>query len=361
MEVVAPHEAGIPRFERVDSLTIRRFRYLFPVSLQRVAYRGGIPTNLRGSWAARLQVPLFLISFLWVAAMACRRADVVHAHWTISGLVGLLATRIWRRPVALSVRGSDAKLGGRLSRWVSGKVWRAVGANLTVSDDIGQLLLGEGVPDERVRVIPNGISGRFRPASRDEARVQLGLPPTGYIVLYVGLLVPVKGVDVLLQSFTDARRPEWMCVVVGDGPLRADLETVAAEAGVGDSFRFVGRQPSGEMPTWLNAADVLVLPSHSEGRPNVVMEAQACGLPVIATRVGGTPELITDGVTGILIEPGDVDGLAGALRRMALDPELRVQIGARARGFIESSELTWEASSAAVESVYGQLLEGANP
>ncbi|MFH1571933.1 MAG: glycosyltransferase [Gemmatimonadota bacterium] len=357
VEVIAPHEGGLPRGESMGAVAVRRFRYFLPASLQGLAYGGGIPTNLQRSWVARVQVPFFLLAFWWRALGAVRRADVVHAHWTASGLVARLATAFWRRPLVLSVRGSDAKLedrgmAGYLNQWV----WASMDRVLTVSEDIARIVAGRGVPADRIRVVPNGVSRRFAPMEREGARRQLELPPDAFVVLYVGLLVPVKGLDVLVRALGQWPDPAWTCVLVGDGPLRPELAAQADRAGIGARLRFAGRRPSDEMPLWLNAADVLVLPSLSEGRPNVVLEAQACGLPVIATRVGGTPEVVVEGQTALLVEPGDVTALAEALRRLAREPQRRREMGEAARHFIESSGLTWDASSRAVMAVYEELL-----
>lgn len=357
VEVVAPHEAGLPRFERHGNLTVRRFRYMLPTGLQRLAYGGGIPTNLQRSWVARMQIPMFLLAFVWSALGACRRADVVHAHWTVCGLVGRLATILWRRPLVLSVRGSDAKLAGggvvaKVNRWV----WRSVGVNIAVSEDIAQALRTSGVPDRQVKVVPNGVSGRFRPLDPAGARTQLGLPPTSFIILYAGLLVPIKGLDILVAALAELEAPDWRCVLVGDGPLADSLVELGRAAGLGDRLHLAGRRPSDEMPIWLSAADVLVLPSHSEGRPNVVLEAQACATPVVATRVGGTPELVEDGRTGLLVNPGDAAALKNAIDRLAGSAGSRREMGLRGRAFIESSALTWEASGAAVDAIYRELV-----
>jgi glycosyltransferase involved in cell wall biosynthesis len=135
------------------------------------------------------------------------------------------------------------------------------------------------------------------------------------MVVFIGNLVPVKGPDVLLDAFTRLREEmssDAMLVIVGDGDLRRSLEQSLERRGLLQHVRFMGRRPHSEMPNWISAADVLCLPSRTEGCPNVVLEALASGRPVVATRVGAVPDLLTES-TGRLVDVGDAKGLADAL------------------------------------------------
>ena len=148
-------------------------------------------------------------------------------------------------------------------------------------------------------------SRRARPS---EARARLGLPDDGPIVSYVGKLVPRKGVDTLVEAMgLLARRPAGapLLVAAGIGEEREPLERRAAELGVADRVRFVGKVAHDEVGWWMAAGDLFVLPSLSEGLPTVVCEAMNCGRPVVATAVDGTPEIVRDGRTGLLVPPSD--------------------------------------------------------
>ena len=355
-EVVAPHAGGIARCEQVEGVKVRRFSYLLPAAWQQVAYGGGIPTNLQQSWAARLQMPFFLAGFWWRSWRSSRRVDLVHCHWTICGLVGYLATR-GKRPLVLSVRGSDINLidgrwMGGLNRWI----YRRMDMLIAVSRDIAVKLEKAGVPEEKIRVVYNGVDPCFSPQDQQEARRQLGLPARAFILLFVGLLVPVKGVEVLLQALRQLDDREVFCALVGGGPLKEGLELQAHTFGLGARVHFAGSQPKARIPVWMNAAEVLILPSFSEGRPNVVLEAQACALPVIATRVGGTPELIRDGENGLLVDSGDQTQLAQAIAGLKRDPDRCHRLGQAGRQ--STAGCTWEASARQVRQVYEQLLRG---
>jgi teichuronic acid biosynthesis glycosyltransferase TuaC len=143
---------------------------------------------------------------------------------------------------------------------------------------------------------------------------------------------------------------------VGEGPQLKALEALASANRLTDRVRFVGKVSKDQMHLWMGAADVLVLPSYSEGRPNVVLEAMASGTPVVATSVNGTRELISDGEDGLLFVPGDIAGLATCLSRLLRQPELAARLATGGPQKIRSRELTWLAHGRKLVSIYHQLL-----
>ena len=356
VEVLAPHAAGLPTSERFGSVEVRRFRYFWPAARQAVAYGGGIPSNIRSSWIARLQVPFFLCGFFLCAFAWVRKGQVVHCHWTITGLVAYCATRIWRRPLVLSVRGSDINLleKGLLAR-LHQLIYGWMDVVVAVSEDIAEKLALVGVPQSKIKVVTNGVDRRFRPGDRAEARQELALPAEGIIVLFVGLIVPVKGLEILVDALASVSGEKPLCLLVGEGPQKTELQRAAKERGLCEYWRFVGQRATDEIPVWMVAADMLVLPSYSEGRPNVVLEAQACGLPVVATRVGGTPELVRDEINGLLVESGDAQALAEAIQRLSRDAVLRQALGQAGRE--QAGAMTWTASAQKMAVIYRDLLE----
>ena len=356
--IVAPHERGVPQCEWTDGMEVQRFKYLLPTCWQRVAYGGGIPSNLRRSWLARLQVPLFLLGFWFAARRAGKQCNLLHCHWTISGLIASWATRGRSLPLVLSVRGSDIHLLGKgLLQRLNQHIYRRMDRIVAVSEDIARKLEEAGVEPDKLRVVYNGVDQRFKPADKLEMRRQLVLPQECFLVLFVGLLVPIKGLDVLLRALGQVGDQRLHCAIVGDGPLKGELETEVRQLKLDKQVRFCGRRPTAEIPAWINAADVLVLPSRSEGRPNVVLEAQACGVPVIATRVGGTPELVRDGVNGLLIDSEDVEALAQRLVLLMKDQNYRQQLGKRARENIVGGNFSWDYSARSMQEIYRELLE----
>jgi len=169
--------------------------------------------------------------------------------------------------------------------------------------------------------------------------------------------VPRKGVDTLIEALAIlARRPAGapLLAAAGAGEQRPALEARAAELGLADRVRFVGKVDHDRVGRWMAAGDLFVLPSLSEGLPTVVCEAMNCGVPVVATAVDGTPEIVRDGETGILVPPGDAPALAAALARILDDPALAERMGAEALR-VGRAEYTWTANAATMEEIYREV------
>jgi glycosyltransferase involved in cell wall biosynthesis len=201
------------------------------------------------------------------------------------------------------------------------------------------LALTWGVEPERATVVPNALPTVSASASSGQLRDRLDL--NGTTLAFVGRLGPQKALDVAVEAVSAADGVTLL--VVGEGPDRARLEGSA-----GDRVRFLGALPRQEVLDVLAASDALLLSSSWENLPHTVMEALGVGTPVIATSVGGVPELVTDGVNGLLVEPGDVEGLTAAIRRFYADAELRERLRAASAPSV---------SRYAPEAIYGQLEE----
>ncbi|MBY0527655.1 MAG: glycosyltransferase [Gemmataceae bacterium] len=244
--------------------------------------------------------------------------DVVFAPWAYPD--GWAAIELGRRaglPVVIKVHGSDVMLlssfPGRRRRTV--EALRAADGVVTVSRDLAERVINLGADPGRVRVVYGGVdSSRFHPGSRAEARARLGLPAGGPVLLFVGNLVSVKGLEVLLEACTMLRAVgvRFTCCLVGDGPLRASLQRQIKRQGLETQVQLMGPRPHDQLPDWFRAADLFALPSRSEGVPTVLLEAAACGTPFAASRVGGIPEVAPFG-TSCLVPPGDAAALARAL------------------------------------------------
>ena len=192
---------------------------------------------------------------------------------------------------------------------------------ISVSHALCETVLKLGVAPEKVVVQHNGVDGvKFKLQDRIQVRERLGLPADRNIILYVGNWVPEKGVDILVQAIGKLRsmgRTDVLLTLVGSGPLEPKLKEIVATLGIEAQVRFCGRKSHIEVPDWMAAADIFCLPSLREGCPNVILEALSCGRPVVASRVGGVPELL-DERNGIMTLAGDPDLLATALSQ-ALD------------------------------------------
>ena len=246
------------------------------------------------------------------------RPDVVLSYWAHPD--GEVALRLARRlgvPVALMVGGSDVLLltkEPRRRRRVEA-VLRGVDAVVTIGENLRARVISMGVPAERVTSVMRPVDvARFAPGDRADARRRRGLPLDHAVLLWVGRLVPVKGVDTLLRAVAVLREqyPALVLCIAGDGPDASSLRALSAQLGIDSLVRWLGNVDHADLPDWYRAADVTVLPSLSEGVPNVLLESIACGTPFVASNVGSISE-IADEACDRLVPPGRAEELAAAL------------------------------------------------
>lgn len=259
------------------------------------------------------------------------RPDVVHVHsggW-IKGTHAARRARVGR--IVFTEHGLLARepwYSNVLKRWGAAYSDRVV----AVSAPLAQYLRRAGVPARKLQVVVNGVNVEsFAPRPRTGAlRRELGIGEA-FVFGHVARLAPEKNQGLLLEAFARVADlvPGARLVIAGDGPLREALEATASASPAKDRIHFLGVR--GEMPELYREFDIFVLPSLAEGTSMSVLEAMASGLPIVATAVGGTPDLLDDGACGDLIPPGDVDALAAALARLAHEEERRRTHGAAAR------------------------------
>jgi glycosyltransferase involved in cell wall biosynthesis len=216
-------------------------------------------------------------------------------------------------------------------RWIRWAAQRAAGV-VAVSEALRDRLIELGVPGSRIEVLRNGVDlDLFAPRDRQAAREALGLNPGGPILTSVGWLVPRKGHDLAIRA--TALLPEATLLIVGEGEEDVALRRLAQALGLAGRVRFLGSIPQKRLAGVYNAADVLVLASIREGLPNVVLEALACGTPVVATAVWGTPEIVAAPVAGRLVTDRTPETLARAIRDLLADAPARAAVRAYAERF----------------------------
>lgn len=242
--------------------------------------------------------------------------DVVLAYWLYPDAFGAMcAARRHGIPLVAGARGSDIRVRDTISRALTRRVVRAADRLLVVSEDLGRLAVAEyGADPRRVSAIANGCdAGVFHLGDRRAARDALGIAAASTLVVYAGRLVAEKGLRELIAATRRiaAGRPHVELALIGGGPLAAELaQTAAAAAPL--RVHLPGAIAPDAVARWMTAANAFALPSYSEGYPNVLVEALACGRPIVATRVGGIPEIVDDS-TGVLIAPRDETELQRAL------------------------------------------------
>jgi glycosyltransferase involved in cell wall biosynthesis len=213
-------------------------------------------------------------------------------------------------------------------------------------------------PDAELRLIPSGVDvDRFHPRDKTALRAELGLDEHALFIVSVASLIARKGVDVAIRALADpsttARNIHLL--LIGAGPERSRLGALAADLGVSERVHFRGEQTVTRVADYMAAADIFVLPSHYEGRSNVVLEAQASGLPVVASDIPGCRDLIESGETGLLAPRGNSAALAKAFAALAADAHLRARLGGNARAAIHDRGLTWKACARRYADFYREL------
>jgi len=230
--------------------------------------------------------------------------DIIDAHYVYpDGFAAVLLGSVFNVPVVVSARGSDINVFPRFRtiRPLIRYVLKRADALIAVSEPLKNAMVKLGCSPEKITVIANGVDTvKFRPCPKEEMRGLLGLPQKRPILISAGNLTPNKGFHVLLEALAGLRRPGVLLVIVGEGAYRAALERKIHELGLKDAVKLVGAQPHEEMCSWYCAADVFCLASATEGCPNVVMEAIACGRPVVATHAAAP--VVTSPRLGILVD-----------------------------------------------------------
>lgn len=245
------------------------------------------------------------------------RPDALLAYFAYPyGFAAVLFGAVFRIPVVVSCRGGDINhmTAPRLQGRLIVRSLRACRRVLVMSEEMRERTRALGIDESRLHVVGNGVdSAIFAPADRARAREELRIARDARVLVCVSRLSEEKGIDVLVDAMTRIDDPAVHLFVVGDGVERSALAARVDRAGLGSRVTLAGTRPHSEVPRWLAAADVVVLPSRTEGMPNAVLEALASGRPVVATAVGGTRELIRDATLGRLVPPGDAAALATAI------------------------------------------------
>lgn len=343
IDVVCPAGSKPVKATFVDGVAtdirIHAVRYA-PRAWRRLAQEsGGVVAGLRRMPWYALLLPGLLFGLFWRCLLRAGDVDLIHANWSICGAMAGIVGRLRRKPVVTTLRGSDVARATRswLDRMILDLAVRNSRIVICVSEAMAERLRAQ-FPRRTadIHACLNGADEAFFQIDRavsDNASLR---------VLAVGNLIRLKGFDVLIEAVARARHREQMhACIVGGGPEREALLALAVSRGVSSCFTFVGAVHATDMPKRISEVDVFVLSSRSEGRPNVVVEALAGGLPVISTDLEGVQGMVRNGDTGWLVAVDDPDALAVALDQAVTDRVELQRRGERARAFARSQIGTW--------------------
>ena len=368
--VLTPHAEGVPASWDDGGVEVISFRYA-PERREVLGYGRSLEADETVKAGAVLAAPLYALAARRAVRrqLAERRYDLMHAHWIVPNGVVAAAAGL-RVPLAIGLHGSDVFLAEKpgvrvFARWALGRARLLTGCSPELVERVRAL----GFPAERSRVIPYGVDvAAFSPAPERRClwRQRLGIPESAPLLLGVGRMATKKGFQVLMEVLPAllGENPELRVVLAGGGDLLDRFRTAARPWG--DRVHLPGPVLRDTLPDLYRAADLFVLPAVHDGKgnvdglPNVILEAMASGLPVVASGISGIPLAVEDGRTGRLVPEGDPEALLGALRELLADPARRRGMGEGGRRKAEA-ELTWDAVAARYREGYEMALESPLP
>ena len=355
VDIFTRRDGGLPQLEELErNLRLIRIDAGPPQPIEKEDIVGCLPQFVRGMSA--------------FAATQSEPYSIVHSHYWQSGWAGGIFARSLKRPhlVMFHTLG-EVKNRARISeeeptvriRHERTIAKRANG--IITASDHERLLLERyyGARDSRMHTIACGVDLElFRPLDKELARQGLGLDPSHPVVLWVGRLEKLKGVDILVGALAQLERRDFTLLIVGGDDrshgLRHELESQAAALGISANIRFEGAVAHDRLPLYYSASDVCVVPSYYESFGLVAVEAMACGTPVVASRVGGLVSTVQDGVSGYLIPWRCPEPFAEKLEVLLNNPELRDNFGRAARKSVE--RFRWRSIALQVASVYDRSI-----
>jgi glycosyltransferase involved in cell wall biosynthesis len=321
--VLAPHHEGAKFYEEMEGLKVYRFPYFYPLKYQRLCYNGGMLPNFKKSHMAKIQLPLLiLINIFYIFRLIKKeKIDLIHAHWIIpSGFVCNIVKSILRKPLIVSVHGSDIVLiRNPYFRPIGRHILKAIDTCTVNSTATRDLVLGVFRSNKEPQIIPMGVDlNVFKPFSRHTYGNNSEKSPT---ILTVGRLDKNKGFNYLIDAMPKLihKFPKLKLIIVGDGPEKNNLLNQIKNLHLEQNVSLAGAVRNKDLPKFYNQADLFVLPSLKEGLGVVLLEAMACGTPVIGSNVGGITDIIINGENGSFIKPRDADDIVEKVMLCLLD------------------------------------------
>jgi len=324
--VLAPHDEGLKFQETIKGMKIYRFPYFYPFTLQKLAYGGGMPYNLKKSLLAKIQVPFFLLAEAVAAIKIIKevKPDIIQSHWLIpQGLIGAICQKYYHVPNLSTIHSSEITLlkkmplSQKIANFIITNSQHIVSVSHHRLEELNHYLKEKNKEKikKQAEIIPMGINvGEFRGLTKEgKYNLQKCLK-----VLFVGRLVEVKGCEYLIKAFTLIKKkiPYAQLDIVGNGPLEKSLRELVTDLDLGKQVNFIGYIDHKKVKKYYSCADIVVFPSiidaagYQEGLPVVLLEALASGKPIIATKTKGTMEVIHDGYNGFLVKPKDSKDMA---------------------------------------------------
>jgi len=358
--VITPASPSGEAFQADDKIIPVKVFHYAPRKWQLIAHNpGGIPVALRKNKLLYLLLPIFLLSEFFSTIKHSFRAQLIHANWSINGFIAGLVGSLLRKPVVTTLRGEDITRAMKYSldlfilRCCVRLNSRIICVNYSYKDWLLDIF-----PDahRKIITIENGVDNRFLLVGKSRLASQKVNPNSVLRLLTVGSLIKRKRIHDIITALKNSGDEKIVLTIAGDGPENDDLHRLVNHSRLQDRVTFTGPVQLSSLLSLLESHDAFVLSSESEGRPNVILEAMACGLPVLATRLAGITEFITDNVNGLLYDTGSVDQLLTLIMRIKENHELKASLGSAAYEYINKHNLTWDHSAKQYADLYQSVL-----
>ncbi len=352
VKALTPHIFNSKEQEYIKGIDVTRFKYMYPPRFQNLTGGEGILPNIKKSLFSQIQIPFLFFSFFTKCLRISTNYALIHAHWILAGLVAVLIKKIRKHFVILTTHGSDINkipAKGPIRR-ISIFSLKSVDLLISVSKDLKSRIIKLGIPAEKILVIPNGV---------DIDKFDINLEKSNKNrLLFVGRLIPVKGLRYLIEAMKYIKEalPQVFLTIIGEGYLKESLTQLTKVYSLDENIIFEGKKSHTIINKNLKESSLFVLPSLSEGLSVAVLEAMACGVPVVASKVGGMPDVIIENQTGILVPPRNSEILANTIITLLKDNRKITSMGIKARERIEAN-FSWDIVANRIIEIYKSIID----
>ncbi|MBG0784428.1 MAG: glycosyltransferase family 4 protein [Anaerolineaceae bacterium] len=364
VHVVAPYDMAVEE-DANSSVPVRWFKYIWPRKFHTMGYARSLKADVKLRFSAYALLPFFTVASIINLVQESRKIDtqIIHAHWVLpNGFAAAIASKILRIPFIISLHGSDIFTAGKnflfraVAKWTFQQSSYVTACSQELCDKAKQIN-----KNINIEVIPWGADPeKFKPIdTRDEVREKYGWAPDEVIISTLGRMVHKKGfsqlLDIVPSLISDTQKIR--IVIGGSGPLESELKEKVVQMGISEVVSFPGRVPWDEVSQFFGASDIFVLPSQRDkagnldGLPTVLLEAMACGLPCVASNIGGVSLVLESGENGYIFEPNNSSQMADDLTTLIHENKLREKLGDKARSDV-IQRFNWDNVAKSLEALY---------
>lgn len=356
VHVVTQHNPNIPYEEIMNGIHVHRFKWFEPKEFKALVHFNGLIDNFR--------LITYLISLFFNLLWITRKydIDIIHTHSVIpTGLIGVIVAKVMRKPVFITSHGMDINNFENSSFFKKLITFSLNNCNkaIAVSEDLAKKMRSLKKNQRDITILRNAVdTNRFKPLKNKELRKYYKIKDNEILILFVGYLDTFKGIFELINAFYEInkKKDNINLMIVGEGPKENELKKKVYKLGLEKSVIFTGNINPNDVPPYYQNADIFVLPSYTEGLPLVLIEAMACGLPVVVSNVGGIPEIIEDSKNGFLVHPQNINELNEKLGILIYDNKLKRDFSKRSIETIYKNSLNIESKVKELIRLYEEVI-----